>query len=102
VGQDGHTSVPDGNDQIRLNLIRLRQTASLHQPGKNVADDILALLGIMQQSVGGLPKPGMIPAEQLFYRCLPLIHLFSTFMTAERGQTYRQTYLFNIFLPFWI
>ena len=58
-----YATVADGIDQIPLCHAFLRQVIHLHQSSKDVTDDVLALLVIMQQSEGHQPQPSIILAE---------------------------------------
>ena len=63
MGKDIYATVADGIDQIPLSHAFPRQVIHLHQSSKDVTHYILALLAIMQQSVGHQPQPGIILAE---------------------------------------
>lgn len=85
MGKDVHATVADGTDQIPLSNACLRKVIHLQQSGKDITDDILALLAIMQQPVGHQPQPGIILVKQLLYLYL-LLHLF--YITAEGRKVY--------------
>lgn len=74
MGDHIHATIADGDEEIALGLVVLRQATCLHHPGEDLAHGVLALLLVVQHGIGQPPQSGVMLPEKLFYLVLILTH----------------------------